>query len=146
MNLKNYTSGVPAAKSVAMIEHLLVQLGAERIHKGYIGGNLKSISFSIKVGENVIPFQLPANVDAIDAYLLNQYRRSPNNTQRENARAQAERTAWKLMYEWVHIQASMIEMNQAEFIEVFLPYAYRADKDKTFFELLKGEGYKQLMP
>lgn len=57
---------------------------------------------------------------------------------------QAERTSWKLLHEWVHIQITMIAMEQAEALQVFLPYAYDSKKDETFFERLKGNGFKQL--
>jgi hypothetical protein len=38
----------------------------------------------------------------------------------------------------------MIAMEQAEALQVFLPYAYDSKKDETFFERLKGNGFKQL--
>ncbi len=101
MTIKNYTSTVPASLSVTKIEQALVELGAERIHKGYKNGVLESISFSIKIGENIIPFMLPAQVEAIETIFSNQRRRRPTETQRKEDRQQAERTAWKLIYEWI---------------------------------------------
>lgn len=144
MKIKNYTTVVPANKSVGMIEELLVHLGAERIHKGYANGKLSSISFSIKVGENVIPFQLPAKVEFIEKQLMGNDR-YPSQTKKDKTRAQAERVAWKLIYEWVHIQASLIEMKQAEFLEVFLPYVYNHNEQRTLFEGIKANNYKALL-
>lgn len=149
MNIKNYTSTVPASLSVTRIEAALVELGAERIHKGYKGKVLDSISFSIKVGENVVPFMLPAQVDEIEKK-FNAKRNLPSwrkmsETQKQADREQAERTAWKLIYEWVLIQATMINLKQAEFMEVFLPYVYRVDKQQTFFKSLKESNYKALL-
>lgn len=57
---------------------------------------------------------------------------------------QAERTAWALLRDWVHIQLSMIQMQQAEAIQIFLPYAFDPQTEETFFEKLKGGGFKQL--
>ena len=59
---------------------------------------------------------------------------------------QAQRTSWKILYDWVQVQVSMIQLQQAEFIEVFLPYCYDREADKTFYEKLKGNGFKQLGP
>lgn len=38
----------------------------------------------------------------------------------------------------------MIKMEQAEAIQVFLPYIYDGKTDKTLFEKLKSSNFKQL--
>ena len=43
-----------------------------------------------------------------------------------------------------YIQLSMIQMQQAEAIQVFLPYFYNGEKDQTLFESMKSSGFKQL--
>jgi len=145
VNIKNYTSTVSADKSISRIEAILVEMGAERIHKGYKEGRLESISFSMKVDQNIIPFQLPAQVEVIEKIFLSQYKYRATEVQKRNAREQAERTAWKLIQEWVHIQSSMIRLQQAEFLEVFLPYVYRVESQTTFFKSLKESNYKALL-
>jgi len=145
VNIKNYTSTVQADKSVSRIESILVEMGAERIHKGYKDGKLESISFSMKVQDQLIPFQLPAQVEVIEKLFLGQYKYRATEVQKRTAREQAERTAWKLIQEWVHIQSSMIKMQQAEFLEVFLPYVYRVEQQTTFFKSLKESNYKALL-
>jgi hypothetical protein len=57
---------------------------------------------------------------------------------------QSERTAWKLLSDWVDIQMSLIELDQVELIEVFMPYLYDVAKDQTFFEKMKAEGFAML--
>lgn len=61
-----------------------------------------------------------------------------------NCKDQARRTAWKILYEWVQIQVSMIQIEQVEIMEVFLPYAYDKEKNETYFEKIKANGFKQL--
>lgn len=143
MNIKNYTSSVPADKSILNIEKILIEMGATNIAKEYKNGKVESISFAIPQGDGNIPFKLPAKKDPIAKLFLQQYRR-PSQSQIETCMQQAERTAWKNVKEWVELQATMIKLQQVEFMEVFMPYVYNLNEGKTFFELMKGNGFKQL--
>ncbi len=58
------------------------------------------------------------------------------------AAKQAPMTAWKLMLDWLDVQLSLIEMGQAEVMQVFLPYAKCGAK--SFFQVLKDDGYRAL--
>jgi hypothetical protein len=146
MNIKNYTSSVASDKSILQIERILIEMGARNIAKEYDGfGKVDSISFSIPhpAGEGVIPFKLPAKREPIKKLFLKQYRR-PTKVQEEGAAAQADRTAWKNVKEWVELQATMIKLEQVEFMEVFLPYVYNLHQRMTYFEIVKGHNYKLL--
>ena len=68
----------------------------------------------------------------------------PNSDTKERVRKQAERTAWKIVSDWVQIQLSMIMLEQAEPLQVFLPYAWNPETEKTFYNQLKETGFKQL--
>lgn len=57
---------------------------------------------------------------------------------------QAERTAWKLVQDWVEVQLSMIQMKQADFVQVFLPYVW--DGRETLYQRIKSTGYRALLP
>ncbi len=144
VNIKNYTSGITASKSVSKIEELLVSMGAQNINKSYKNGKLDAISFLINVNGNTVPFKLPAKVDQVSDALMKTYKRL-TSIARRNVAEQAERTAWKICSDWVEIQATMIKLQQAEFVEVFLPYVYKVEQDQTFFESLKASNYKKLL-
>jgi hypothetical protein len=53
---------------------------------------------------------------------------------------QAERTAWKILSDWVEAQMAMIELSQIEITEVFLSYLYDHKTDQTFYEKQRNEG------
>ena len=143
-NIKNYTSGSPASLSMMNIEKILIELGARNIAKEYDDhGKVKSIQFSIPHNGFAMPFKLPAKVEAIKKLFVKEYRR-PTAKQIETAGEQAERTAWKNLLEWVQLQATMIKLEQVEFLEVFLPYAYSMSEGQTLFERMKGNNFKQL--
>src|SRR3989304_3246451 len=144
MNIKNYTSTVPANRSVEKIERTLVDLGATNIVKSYNDKKiLDSILFVVVVEGNSIPFKLPAKTDLIFNAFWREVQR-PHDGTRQKIAEQAERTAWKLLLDWVLVQATMIKLQQAEITEVFLPYVLDMKTNQTFFEKIKGGGFKLL--
>ena len=144
-NLKNYTSSVPADKSVSRIERLLVSIGATNISKQYNDSKLVAISFLVNVNGNTMPFKLPAKVNVVEKVLKRRtLRPKSDGSTWERIAQQAERTAWKIICDWVEIQVSMIKLEQAEVIEIFLPYAYDYKNEKTFFEKLKDGNFAAL--
>lgn len=145
INLKNYTSEVPAITSMGRIERCLVQAGATDISKKYNDGVCTSVTFRMMVNQMPLFFQLPAKVDRCFEVLWAQYTR-PINGSEQKCREQAERTAWKIVSDWTEIQLSMIMLEQAEVLQVFLPYVYDPAKDRTFFESLKETKFKALLP
>lgn len=145
MKLKNYTSGQSVEKSIIAIETLLVQAGAQTISKFYEGERIAGFFFQIPVNATNMPvsFKLPVSTIAVQRVMEAEIKRARRDTYKR-VQEQAERTAWALLREWVHVQLSMVQMQQAEALQIFLPYAYDGTNDQTFFEKLKGNGFKQL--
>lgn len=144
-NLKNYTSEVPAITSMGRIEQCLVEAGATDISKKYEDQVCRAITFRMMVNGIPLFFQLPAKVDACFAALWGSMTsRGQQQADRKKWMVQAERTAWKIVSDWVEIQLSMIRLEQAEALQIFLPYVYDPAKDQTFFQALKANNFKQL--
>lgn len=144
MNLKNYTSTVPASSSMAKIEKCLVEVGATDITKKYNDDKICiSVSFRMMVNGSPLFFQLPIKVETCFKVLWAEIKKPQASTKR-NVLEQAERTAWKIVSDWVEIQLSMILLQQAEIIEIFLPYVYNPETDKTFFQMIKANDFKQI--
>lgn len=143
MNLKNYTSEVPASRSMAKIEESLVKAGATNIMKAYENGTCSAITFRMLVNNRPIFFKLPAKVDACFNALWKEISR-PRKDTRQKTTLQAERTAWKIVCDWVEVQLSMIQLEQAEPLQIFLPYVYDPEKDQTFYEKIKSGNLKLL--
>jgi hypothetical protein len=142
--IKNYTSTVPAERSVMHIEKRLVAHGAKNILKQYgPTGKLSGVCFIIEVNGQDTPFKIPARVEKAEERLRSQIKKPRAGTMKKIA-DQAERTAWKIVSDWVDIQMSLIDLDQVELIEVFLPYVYDPSKEQTFFERIKEGGYKLL--
>jgi hypothetical protein len=140
--MKNYTSSVPVDVTVLRIEKDLVKYGATHVAKEYKDGEVAGLSFQIRLptGKEV-RVQLPANPDAV--FKVFSKDRFLSTVAERNLRAQARRTSWRIMQDLVEIQLSMIEMQQAEFVQIFLPYIM-FDVHRTFYEVVRGGDYKML--
>jgi len=141
--MKNYTSQVSVEKTISLIERFLAKAGASNILKNYDGGEISSISFTLfdPVSRKTVFIKLPARVGAVEKILYRKIKR-PRNETIKRIREQAARTAWKLMLDWIEVQLSLIEMEQVEALQVFLPYIW--DGQKTFYQALKENNFKAL--
>lgn len=146
IKLKNYTTEVPAVRSIDLIERLLVDFGATNIMKEYdelkpIAGRIcTSIAFMIAVDGIRTPIKLPANVKGVALWLRKQ---KPNSSDKIIVE-QAYRIAWKQQYEILYLQLSQVETQQRELMSVFLPDVYDIAANQTFYGKLKDGGFKQL--
>ena len=144
MNIKNYTSSVPMERTIARIESVLVQGGARNIRKDYdADGKISAFYFSVCLPGDVktMTIRLPADVKAVYDVMRAKVKK-PRRGTLANLYSQAERTAWKLLQDWVEIQVAMMSMRQAVFLQVFLPYVW--DGKRTFYEALEQQQFKQL--
>lgn len=150
MTLKNYTSGIDAGITVARIEQLLVSAGADGIQKLYKNGKISSLIFKIQFSpsESPIAIRLPANAEACLELFWKEYIKSSRRGRKskDDFLEQADRTAWKLMRDWVEIQISLIHLKQVEFLQVFLPYVIASADGRTYYETLRESGFKALLP
>ena len=145
--LKNYTSTVPALTSIAYIESRLAQQRANMIVKLYSpNGKVDAIAFTVRIGEVDMPFRLPAQIAACERTLRDGLSRRARPETVKKITEQAERTAWKIVADWVDAQMAMIELAQVELLEVFLPYVYDHSKQQTYFQSIKERGFKALLP
>lgn len=156
--LKNYTSDVPVSESIRRIEHVLLQCGVTGIMKEY-AANQKIVAITFRVtGEDGKPWmiRLPAKEqEATDALFLMyadgdqiskdgqsvcNYRKKLN---RKDFVAQGERTAWRIVKDWIEVEMSRIQLKQGDIMEVFLSYTW--DGKRTYYEALKESNYAGLL-
>lgn len=139
MKLKNYTSGVDITRTIARIELALAKAGASGISKDYLGGRLTALAFQVTLPQGKqISIRLPADGEAVYRTMFAEVKR-PRASTEVRIREQADRTAWKLMQDWVEVQLSLIAMQQADFLQVFLPYVW--DGRQSFYHKLKGDKF-----
>lgn len=122
MPLLNYTTEVPATRSIAEITRILQEGGASAI--GLENGSereIVAVSFTMETTFGRLAFNLPANVGAVIATINAQIRaedikaRARSNHRRKIPRnlfgnkAQAERIAWRIAKDWLEAQLALTE-------------------------------------
>lgn len=142
MNLKNYTSEVAANQSIVRIESRLAEMGAKSINKEFKDGVIHGIKFLIDINGNTVVFELPARIERVFDVMWKEISR-PRPDTKKRIEKQAERTAWKIIADWVDVQASMVYLEQAEVMQVFLPYALMPSGE-TVYTTIQSNGMKAL--
>lgn len=139
--IKNYTSSIPVERTISKIEGFLVSAGARDILKNYNDQReLEGISFKIFRHNKDFAFRLPASVYGVARVLYGvEYHKLL-----DNRKQQAMRTAWKIIQDWVELQISMVKLQQADVVEVFLPYMWLGEK--TFYKSLSDNNFKMIAP
>lgn len=136
MPIKNYTSQVDHVTTALRIEQILVNFKASNILKEYQDGQIAALAFQVKDNGAPVSIRLPVNVEGAFRILKKQLKKADVRTL-DKCREQAKRTAWKLMQDWVETQLSLIEMGQAETLQVFLPYIWNGKE--TFYAISRQQ-------
>jgi len=147
--LKNYTTIIPAERSIAEIEQLLLQFGAVSFFK-QIDRETKQFSgmvFVLRIEESQVPYRLQANVKKVQEYIYKEYRSKTSRPKKskEDFAADAYKIAWRLMKDWVHSQLSIIATEMVKTEEVFLPYMM-IDNKSTFYDKFASGTFKKMLP
>lgn len=133
MPIKNYSTTVPAAQSVAEIVGALAAHGATRIQQDYDAGKPVSIAFVIDTPAGLRAFRLPSSADRVKAVMSRQKVKTDD--------AQAERVAWRILRDWVMAQMAILETEMVAIDQIMLPYMVD-DQGHTVYELYQS---RQLM-
>jgi hypothetical protein len=141
MNIRNYTSGVPVNRSVSLMHDLLVDIGASDILNTYSSdGKIKALTFKISMDDGrPVMYRIEPVVDGYVAQLMP---RKPQKGTMAKLLPQAERTAWKIEYEWVAITCAKIKVGKVTPMQAFLAYIW--DGKQTFYDRISSGGFRQL--
>jgi hypothetical protein len=140
MAILNYTTKISADKTVGEIQSMLGKRGADSVSIQYQNSRPAAVMFDLKVGVNNVRFRLPCNVEGVLKAMQND-RSIPRSSK---TMEQAERTAWRIVKDWVEAQLAIIEAGQAVMEEVFMPYAVSPDTGQTLFQRFTANSQKLL--
>ena len=139
--LKNYTTDISASKTIAEIQELLAKSGARGIAFEYDNsGNVESLFFRLQIPNGgAVAFKLPAKPDAV--YKIMFQGKVGESQYGETRRQKSLNIAWRIMKEWLEVQFTLIQLNQAEAIEIFLPYMVTG-QNRTLYQDMKENKFK----
>ncbi|NKI17395.1 hypothetical protein HCU74_08195 [Spongiibacter sp. KMU-166] len=141
MPILNYTTSIAVEKTTSEIQGKLARAGAQAVMTEYDDEQvLCALSFRILCNGIMVSFRLPAQIDRI--YMLLQ--RDDKAPRKLKTRDQAARVAWRIIKDWIEAQLAIVEAEQAEMVEVFLPYAQNPATGKTLFEQLSNDQFALL--
>jgi len=158
MNLKNYTSDVPAGVTINRIQNLLIAARVSGITMEYgPAGEVSALLFHVQL-DRQYSIRLTANVDGVHDTFWKDYvgkdRLSADgkailySTRKRKSyqsfRQQAERTAWKLQEDWVRVQLSLLLLQKLDFLQVFMAYLW--DGKQTFYQRAVASGALLSLP
>jgi|SRR5579864_5478783 len=144
MNLKNYTSNIPANTTISYIETYLAECGVMGISKQFEKGMPVALFFHVELRNKTFTIRLPAKVQEVHECLWKDYVTSHTRPKKvkEDFLEQASRTAWKIQQDWVQVQMSLIKLKQVDFIEVFMGFIY--DGKQSYYDRVKNGDFKAL--
>ena len=142
--IKNYTTTVPASKSIYEIEQMLVKYGAKGIEKRFgVDGIITSLVFSIEVkdykGTKEVEYQLPCEYKKLNKTLIDLKKKQKINIpwNKLNDYTHSINVGWRIIKDWIHAQLSLIQVELVNLDQVFLPYAYNQTTGMTLYETYK---------
>ena len=138
--LKNYTTKVPANRSIQEIQEALAGAGASGVMMDFDPptGNAVGLTFAIDVNGRFLNYKLPVDLDKFRQALL-----SDGVHRAQNDEGYVYRVAWRCVRDWVMAQMALIKTEMAKLDQVFLPYAI-AQNGATVYHALT-EGNSQLL-
>jgi len=141
--LLNYTTTVPASKTISAVHGLLVKAGARQIMTEYSDeGSPTGISFTLKVPEGTRAFTLPVSTDRV-LKVLERDGRMPGRAYPNQE--QAERVGWRIVKDWLEAQLAILQTEMVTFDQIMLPYM-RGNDGRTIYELYLADQLPALGP
>lgn len=118
MPLLNYTTTVPASRTMGQIQGLLVEAGARSINTEYDEvGRALGIAFHIQTAHGMRQYVLPVRSERVEAVL-----RRDRVQARFQTPEHAEKVAWRIVKDWLEAQLAIISTEMVTLDQVMLPY------------------------
>lgn len=132
MALKNYTTKVPANRSVQEIQDMLQGAGASGVLLEYEKGTgrISGLSFQIEFDKKKMGFKLPLNWRDAQKVLQSE----GNNRAHDDD--YCYRVSWRILRDWVDVQVALITIKQVQLQQVFLPYAIQKNGNTVYENMI----------
>ncbi len=124
--------------TISEITKLLRQYDMRDSMMNYEYGQIIAFSFTIQVGENLIPYKLPVNYGPL--WILAQN----GKTKYIRDEDQARRVAWRQILRWLEAQMALVDIEMVGIDQIFLPYMM-VDNTNTVYDKYVAGGLPLLL-
>lgn len=143
VDIKNYSSEQAASTSISLLKNVIIKAGATQITERYFNQSISGFDFVIPHNNMALTFNMEAKVEKVFQFMLKKRDNKPSALAKANILKQAERTAWRNLWELTVLQMDMIKLEQVEHLQIMLPYL--TFEGKTVYQRLKENDYKGLL-
>lgn len=136
--IKNYTTEIPAHRTIAEIQQMLGENGVTGIATDWKNGRIIALYFRVTYKDREIPYRLPVKTEEVYRTLF--AGKNQEWKYREEREGKALNIAWRICKLWLEAQLTHVNLGQAKIEEVFLPYMVVGDK-LTLYESMEQQGF-----
>lgn len=141
MPILNYSTKVDAWRTVNEIQQILAKHGVSHFSIKNEGSFPIGLSFTIDYKGQPLNFLLPCNYKGV----LGCFKKTKGVPASSKNDAQALRTSWRIVKNWVEAQLAIIQSDSVTIHEAFMAYlVVNADGQTLSDKLLNGDGLKLL--
>jgi len=135
MPIKNYTTVVPANRTITAIQDAPVKHGATGVLYKYEQGTgrIEALQFLLRIKNHDVAFSLPVNWRKFQRVLEIQ------QVRRWDEEDYVYRVAWRNIRDWVMAQLALYETEIVEMPQVFLPFATDAKGQTLYEKMVEGK-------
>lgn len=125
----NYTTKVPVAQTIAAVQSMLAEHGADAVAVMYENREPCGLSFKLTTPHGPRAFSLPVDTRAVQRLLVQQsedgkFRSDGYRNTKMTTPEHAARVAWRVLKDWLEAQLAMIEAQLVAFDQVMLPFMH----------------------
>ena len=145
----NYTTTIPAARTVGECQELLAAAGADAVAVMYSDRKPAGLSFRLSTPAGPRDFAMPVNIDGVQKMLMkaNREKRLRSDGHRNatyETRDHASNVAWRVLKDWLEAQTAMIAAEMATLDEIMLPYLELGGGRTLYQAYLESDGLRAL--
>lgn len=134
----NYTTNIPASRTLGEMQALLADHGAAAVAVRYADRKAAGLTFTLPTPHGMRHFTLPVDVNAVHRLLVRQeddgqFRAAAKKRGTYSSAAHAERVAWRVAKDWLEAQLAIVEAQLVTLDQVMLPYLH-VDGEITLYE------------
>ena len=135
MPIKNYTTEIEPNKTASEIMAILGEYGAQQTSiKFGPDRKVEAVSFVLDLGGIPMEYELTVDIEGM-LQAMKKDKKIPNHL---CDKQQAERTAWRNRKDWLHLQISEAEANQARLEQLLLGWAITETGENLYQRIKKN--------